>query len=285
MDSSKGESTKCKVCNSEMSPHFMARGFWIFRCPKCTFEQVKLYESSETVSYDSEYFVNNKYRDLVTLNLENKRRIRIIQKYLSNNDKVLDFGCATGEFVDYAKNDFCMFGCDVSYDAINIAKAKYPDISKHLYNLDEFSLSEEVYSAVVLWDVIEHIEYPFELICRLRDKITSGGYLVMSTPNIGAIFAKITKSLWPFMTPPEHLCFFTKKSLYYIAKKTGFTVLKWKTKGKWANLGFILYKFNRVSKIKIPKQLIQLFSKGIFSKIRIYVPTHDVQYVIMKKNG
>lgn len=62
-------------------------------------------------------------------------------------------------------------------------------------------------------------------------------------------------------------------------------IVEWKSKGKWANVGFILYKFNRVSNIKIPDRIIKIFQRGFLSKLKVYVPTCDVQYVVMKNRN
>lgn len=279
----KNEDVKCKLCGKNMLPDFEARGFWIYRCPFCSFEQVLINTTKEGIEYEAAYFDNNKYRDTAALNLEHKRRISILREISTKEDKVVDYGCATGEFVYYAHNDFDIVGCDVSSDAICIAKKRYPDLSDCFMGSDEFLDNSEKYDIIALWDVIEHIDFPIELIERLKEKLNTDGYLVMSTPNIGALFARQTKSLWPFMTPPEHLVFFSKKSMQYLAKKMGFVICKWQSKGKWANVGFILYKFNRVSKIKIPQNVVDFFKRGKLSKLHIYVPTQDIQYVVMRK--
>lgn len=65
----------------------------------------------------------------------------------------------------------------------------------------------------------------------------------------------------------------------------GMEIVEWSSKGKWANVGFILYKFNRVSDIKIPDKIINIFQTTFLSKWNIYVPTGDIQYVVLKKNG
>lgn len=273
----------CKVCGRKMHRHFEAKGFWIYRCSTCTFEQIDIAEDVARTEYKAEYFESNKYKDKVTLELENRRRLGLLERYAEKTSKVLDYGCASGEFVDFVKDAYDITGCDISDDAIAIAKEKHSTIKDKYSTLKEFKESGSRYDVIVLWDVIEHIEYPDQIIELLDGKLEKSGYLILSTPDIGSLFAKITKSMWPFMTPPEHLCFFTKRSFQKFAEKHGFEIIKRYDRGKWVNLGFVLYKFNRVSKIKIPQKIVKKFSKGWLSKLRIYVLTHDIQYVVMKK--
>ena len=144
---------------------------------------------------------------------------------------------------------------------------------------------DQKYDAVCLWDAIEHISNPYDIMQKIKGLLKDDGCVFISTPNIGALFARILKSRWPFMTPPEHLCFFSKKSIYQLANLLNMEVVEWKTKGKWANVGFILYKFNRVSSIKIPSKIIKLFQTTFLSKWKLYVPTCDVQYAVLKKKN
>ena len=279
----KNKTEICKLCGNYMTPHYKAKGFLICKCSHCSFEQVKMDSYAERFEYEASYFDNSKYRDLTALRHEHKRRISILKKYATSDSKVVDYGCATGEFVEYACKEFDISGCDVSEDAIRIAQEKYPTISEKFSLVDNFLNESDQYDMVTLWDVLEHIEYPLNMTIQLSEKVKEGGYLILSTPNIGSLFARIMKSYWPFMTPPEHLVFFTKRSMAYLAKKAGFDICEWYARGKWANVGFILYKFNRVSRIKIPRGIVNLFTKGWLAKLRVYVPTHDIQYVVMKK--
>lgn len=139
------------------------------------------------------------------------------------------------------------------------------------------------YDAICMWDVIEHIDDPKNAIENLKGLVKSNGYIFISTPNIGAVFSKIMKSKWPFMTPPEHMSFFDKKSMLRLARECNLEVIESRSKGKWANLGFVFYKMNRIVPNFIPECVINSFKKGILSKINIYVPTGDIQYVVLRK--
>ena len=58
-----------------------------------------------------------------------------------------------------------------------------------------------------MFDTIEHIWNPREVITRLLDNIKPNGYLILSTPDAGSLTAKLLGKRWAFMTPPEHLSF------------------------------------------------------------------------------
>lgn len=272
---------KCKLCNSNLSTIFWANGCEMKKCSQCGFVQVADERKMISYQYDETYFTNSKYKDNRALVKEFQRRKKIIMKYLKGKT-LLDYGCATGEFVQYVSNMYEAEGCDVSEDAIKMAKEKNSILCDKFYGVSDWEQTKKMYDAICLWDVIEHISNPREILLRIKKRIRKNGYLFISTPNIGALWARILKDKWPFMTPPEHLSFFSYKSINELARLMNMEIVEWQSKGKWANVGFILYKFNRVSNIKIPDRIIKVFQTGLLSKLKVYVPTYDVQYVVMR---
>ncbi len=273
---------KCKLCQGRLQFLFEANHCRMAKCPACGFVQMIDEDKTPEYEYTKSYFVSSKYKDDSALAKEHARRKQLVGKYLKRGT-LLDYGCATGEFVSYVSDVYQVEGCDISKDAIEIAGKKYRELSGHFFHISELGKVSRTYDAVCLWDAIEHISDPCELMCRIRNLVKEDGYIFISTPNIGALFARILKSRWPFMTPPEHLCFFSKRSMQRLADTLDMELIAWKSKGKWANVGFILYKFNRVSSVKIPKKIIGLFQQTFLSKWKIYVPTCDVQYAVLGK--
>lgn len=275
---------KCKLCQSSLEFMFEANHCRIAKCPKCGFVQMIDEDETPEYEYNKGYFINNKYKDESALEKEHARRKNLVKKYLQGGT-LLDYGCASGEFVQYVSDIYKAEGCDISQDAIEIAKKKYKELHDRFWCITELEKKDQKYDAVCLWDAIEHISDPYDIMLKLKGLVKNDGCIFISTPNIGALFARILKSRWPFMTPPEHLCFFSKGSMYQLANLLDMEVVEWKTKGKWANVGFILYKFNRVSSIKIPSKIIKLFQTTFLSKWKLYVPTCDIQYAVLKNKN
>ena len=277
----------CKLCNhSKFHNKYTIREFSIIECCHCGFVQVSDIDKHEKYEYNDDYFRNNKYKDKTSLNRENKRRGKLLKKYCNLGSKVIDVGCAAGEFVFYVKNDFDIYGCDFSESAIKLAKIRNIEMENKFWvgSAENIKSENMKYDAICLWDVIEHVYDPKLVISQLMELLDDEGCIIISTPNIGAFFSKLMKKKWPFMTPPEHVGFFSHKSMKFLAKKCNYKIVYWSSKGKWANLGFILYKINRVKPGLIPERFIEFFKSGFLSKINIYVPTKDIQYVVIVKN-
>ncbi len=275
---------KCKLCSNNLKTLFWANKCELKKCVYCGFVQVAEEKQNLIYQYDETYFENSKYRDNNALEKEFARRKRLILKYCKNG-RLLDYGCASGEFVRYISEIYEAEGCDISEDAVRIARGKDSLQQDRYYRVSEWEKIKKEYDVICMWDVIEHIANPCETLLRIKKRLRNNGYIFLSTPNIGALWAKVLKSKWPFMTPPEHLSFFSLRSINRLADLLDMEIVEWHSKGKWANVGFILYKFNRVSNVKISDKIIKVFQDTIFSKLKVYVPTHDVQYVVLQNRS
>ena len=138
--------------------------YTILKCNKCHILLVE--EVKSEVLYDERFFQSSKYYDTFAQNRENERRIKILSNFVTPNACVLDMGCASGEFVHYAKNSFDIYGCDLSEDAIKVARKRFSDVKDRLFvhSATKESSQGNIYDAVCMWDVIEHIPYPMQAV-------------------------------------------------------------------------------------------------------------------------
>ena len=100
--------------------------------------------------------------------------------------------------------------------------------------------------------------------------------------DIGALSAKLMKDRWHFMTPPEHLGFFSIKSAKTLIERHGFEVKITERRGKWVNFIFLLHKFARVFPEIISTASISKIKASFLKYICIYVPTNDILYMACK---
>lgn len=197
---------------------------------------------------------------------------------------MLDVGCSTGDFIFSAKKSFNVWGQDISEYAINNIISHSPDLSSRLSacTIENSQYEDDFFDIITLWDVIEHIWDPNKVIEMLTLKLKPGGLLFISTPNIGALVAKLMQKRWAFMTPPEHLCFFNRDTLNILFKNNDLKMNNWISQGKCVNLGFLLYKFNRIFPSIIPEHMITTVQKSFLGHAVIYIPTGDIQYTCAK---
>ena len=101
--------------------------------------------------------------------------------------RILDVGCGAGLFLKKLKEERPSLVVDgVEPDPIAALAAK-----EHLDSITHGSMPEvaniftdDTYDAIILSDVLEHLVHPDKLLRALSPKLTRGGVLCISLPNI-----------------------------------------------------------------------------------------------------
>ncbi len=278
---------KCRVCDGlSLSKYVKVRKWELHKCKDCGYVQVINKPDNKELEeiYSESYFGHSKYKDTKTLFKEYEYRKSLLLSTLNEKSDVLDYGCAKADFITYCNTIFNFSGVDYSKDAIRLAKNQFPYLQDKFFTTEDLDLiKDNSFDGIVLWDVIEHLWNPSETLTCLDKKLKPEGYIYISTPKIDSFFAKITGKFWPFMTPPEHLGFFSKKSFEKLADKHNYTIVNYESKGKWVNLAFLMYKLKRIFPKLIPSLFIKIFQTKHTSNWSVYVPTNDIQYLILKK--
>ncbi|MCX5835239.1 MAG: class I SAM-dependent methyltransferase [Deltaproteobacteria bacterium] len=270
---------------------FPVNGCEILRCGTCDFTQVAEAPRNEDIKriYGDAYFHSGKYGDRSSQRWENEMRLSLVRRFLKDGGaRILEAGCGTGDFISLAKGEYEMSGFDLSETAVEIARRNNRDMSDHLWTagIEEQELSPSSYDAVCLWDVIEHLSDPVSVCRKLMYCLKPGGYLFLSTPITDAWAARLLGKYWPFMTPPEHLGFFSRKSLRHLFEDLlGSSIAYNSARGKWVNIGFAFYKVRRVLPSRVPDRLLSLFQTGVLSKFSVYIPAQGICYIAVRKSG
>ena len=133
---------------------------------------------------------------------------KITGKYLPHqNAKVLDIGCGGGLFLSLLKQQGAeVTGIELSDSRAHYARSKHGlEIEKHPIE-HEFWQNEFVnhFDAVTLWDVIEHVNYPFQALQAAVNVLKPGGHLLIDTPcrdgfyhRFGELTYKLTGGAYP----------------------------------------------------------------------------------------
>ena len=135
-------------------------------------------------------------------------RLSMLDKFMLKGEAVLDYGCGTGEFVRKLEQ--------VGYRAKGFDPI--PKVKQQLREAGTYSADIAAHGAVTMWDVIEHLENPHELL----EQVQAGGMLFCSMP--------IFKSLDDVRAskhyrPGEHLYYFTEDGFVDWMAAHGFRLL------------------------------------------------------------
>ncbi len=154
-----------------------------------------------------------------------RKKLRIISKYLDNNDiSLLDYGCGTGEFVLAAeKAGFRATGHEPNPTAAALAREKGVSLlADENQGIALNGLSPESFQVVTLWHVLEHIHNYPETLAEFHRLLTPGGLLVVAVPMANSYDAAHYKEYWAAWDVPRHLWHFTPETLEKAVTAAGF---------------------------------------------------------------
>ena len=169
--------------------------------------------------------LSTKYQ--VDLNLADKNDARIIALGLIEpGAKVLDVGCACGDFgaLMYKEKNCSVYGMD--YDSESLKIAEQYDIYHQLHQVDLNSFEPTKYpeyyasfDCIVLLDILEHLVNPETVLLKIKHYLKADGYFIVSLPNIAFCNVKIALLCDDFtyadtgVMDRTHLRFFTHRTI------------------------------------------------------------------------
>jgi len=139
--------------------------------------------------------------------------------------RVLDVGCGNGGFLLNARESgWQVMGVDPDPDAVATARQKGLEV--RLGSMEAFAGEAELFDAITLSHVIEHVHDPKSVLADAYRLLKPGGTLYLDTPNIESRGYQIFGEHWHGVDPPRHLVLFNLKGLQQTLQQTGFTVVE-----------------------------------------------------------
>ncbi len=129
-----------------------------------------------------------------------ENQVNAVKKHMPvKNKTVLDIGCGGGLFLSKLKDDgAATTGIELSDTRAHYAKTKHGlEIIKRAIEDEYWKEFHGSFDIVTLWDVIEHVNYPFATLQSAVDMLKSGGILLIDTPCRDAIYHRMGEfSYW-----------------------------------------------------------------------------------------
>jgi 2-polyprenyl-3-methyl-5-hydroxy-6-metoxy-1,4-benzoquinol methylase len=167
--------------------------YQIYRCSACKTEFFRLNLHAPHLverNVQSEYWEPHKfafYSDPRVQEAFAKRYGEIVDtasQAVAPVQSVLDVGCGTGNFLTFAQHrGLDAVGVDVDPDAVETARRRGLN-AFHMADLDSVAGSGQ-FDALSMWDVVEHLIDPFEVLATLLPRVRPGGVLMFETPDGG----------------------------------------------------------------------------------------------------
>lgn len=148
--------------------------------------------------------------------------------------RLLELGCGKGHFISVAEaRGWEAVGLEVSHSALEVLgqlkKERQLKFSVIESPLTEASLPGESFDAVVLIEVIEHLDDPVATLRETRRLLKNRGILYLTTPNAGSLSRVLLGDRWRVIAE-EHRILLNPRALSAGLKELGFHPLTVTTK-------------------------------------------------------
>jgi len=283
----------CSICGANRVSFFTEKeGFSIFRCEECGHGMVHPMPQTTEEIYGQDYFAGAEggfgYADY-DADKEPLRpfldaQLREAERLLRGSARrMLDVGAATGFFLEIARNrGWEVAGVEISAFAAELARKKGIDVKTGILAQHEFP--KGAFDAVTLWDVIEHVEDPKAELSRVREVLAPEGLLIMTTPNFTSLYARLLGKKWHAIVPPEHLHYFTFKSMDRLLADSGFEAISITAPVKSFTLAYVFQTLARWQGVKAWQHVANFLKKHPrMGSLSFPIPLRDNMLVFARK--
>lgn len=163
---------------------------------------------------------------------------RFLDSFPDRPGRLLDIGCGSGFFLKMAQErGWDAVGVDLNSQAVAYAKTHH-QVDAVCSDVRDVPFPEGSFDLVTLWNVLDHIPDPFDLLTEVRRVVKDHGYLFIRTPNVvwqlqGYKLANLLRRIgWgtifderPYTTFIFHLCNFSPRTLRMLLDRSGFVPL------------------------------------------------------------
>jgi 2-polyprenyl-3-methyl-5-hydroxy-6-metoxy-1,4-benzoquinol methylase len=138
--------------------------------------------------------------------------------------RLLDFGCGGGSYLRrMSELGWRVAGVDASPRAVESIREQL-GLETHLGSLPHPDLELESFDVITMWQSLEHVHRPLEVLRAAYGLLTPGGKVVISVPNFASLPAKWFGEHWFGLDLPRHLTHFTRSTLSGMLEAAGFRI-------------------------------------------------------------
>jgi len=222
--------TNCLICKgSELTTLQDYKKINLCKCKSCGFVFAKDIPCKKTlVEYYSNNYERTSYLSPITISRYNE----ILDRFedFKKTGKLLDIGAGYGFFLEIARQrGWDVYGTELTDEAVNHCKEKGLKMFKgELQNIDFGDLEFDV---IISIEVIEHINNPNEYLKKANEILRKGGKFYLTTPNYNSYLRYRLKEDYNVIEYPNHLCYYTRKTLAKLFNDNGFRTHNIQTTG------------------------------------------------------
>jgi 2-polyprenyl-3-methyl-5-hydroxy-6-metoxy-1,4-benzoquinol methylase len=281
----------CLLCGGPQQTRFTLAARGVLYCPQCQMGQLVPLPTDEELAalYASEaYFRGGDavgYADYAGDAAQHARSFRRQAAWLLRHGAVadlLEIGCGPGLFLAEAARLGVArpLGVDLNPWAVEAARAR--GLDARVGSIDAVP-SGQRFDAVVMLDVLEHVRAPLPFLAEVRARLRPDARLLLMTPNIRSLLARVSGARWVSFKVPEHVRYYSPRGIRLLLAAAGFEVLAVRGAGQYVTVAFVLDRLRRL--VPGPARLFGRVAAALGAESRVIFLTNGSIDVIARPAG
>ncbi|MFQ5890813.1 MAG: class I SAM-dependent methyltransferase [Gemmatimonadota bacterium] len=219
----------CPCCGgaTEQADQFAVVRGWVYvRCRSCKL----VYLDPRPTPVELEAFYNDLYHHprecSRNFRKDEERVLALLEGMLGRPGRLLEVGCSYGDFLLAAKRrGWIVTGLEVNRDTSRFARERLGlDVRQGTIGTVKGSAGRR-YQALAAWHLLEHEPDPGSFIREAWCLLDEQGLLAIRVPNMSSSIASLAGPHWQWLSPPEHVCMFSRDNLTGLLLRYGFDVV------------------------------------------------------------
>jgi len=223
---------RCPFCGNDETPRFFpachdtGRRLEVRECDRCqaAWQWPRAHADIEESAkcFDVAYKRNDAYFNSERKDLISGICLDYLDGLVEQRGRLLDIGAGFGAFVHAAQGrGWDAHGVEPSTTGVRRAKEQFPNADIIHGTLADIPL-DLTFDVITMWDVVEHLDDPMDLMHEARKRLRPGGLLVVETGNYqSAERSQAGLAWWGYQS--DHRWYFTPDTLSRMLHDSGFS--------------------------------------------------------------
>jgi SAM-dependent methyltransferase len=208
----------------------------------------------------------------------------LLRRCFPARGRLLEVGCGLGFLLDHFRRDgWRVQGVDP--DPLMARHAQQVlGLEVAATTLPQAGLAEASFEAVLMMNVIEHVDDPAATLRQAYRLLKPGGMLVVETPRLDSMMFRLFGPRERNVACEGHVYFFTTGTFAAMARRGGFALVQSKVVGRSMTLDRLLWHMGQISRrVWLQRRLEHASRIGRLDAVRLRLNVRDIQRVSLRR--
>jgi 2-polyprenyl-3-methyl-5-hydroxy-6-metoxy-1,4-benzoquinol methylase len=240
--------------------------------------------------YQENYFQGEEYGDYLADARSHRKnfeaRLKIVQQFMhQGTGPIFEIGCAYGFWLEACtRAGIEAVGVDVCVEPVRYARMEMGQ-NAQVGDFLTLPVPKHQFYAFCMWDTIEHLANPEAFIQKIMELLPPGGWLFLTTGDIGSCYARWRGARWRMIHPPTHLQYFSTSTMCKFLTRHGLEIRYCQSTPMYRNIGETMDRIAKLGKGVSPAvaSFFRRFTPHGLKRLGFWLDLGDIMYVAARK--